>query len=145
MFMCLIRHNQGAPLTYISDRGVQGIFLAMKFWPKGIFWVYERRRNFFGSRKKQGFFWILYFSSAQINNNTSVIYYWCGISLGMLKKETIVCIFDLNPRRHKVKKVTRRHKGGGGGQSDPSPLLLTPFIRLTRYLAHIMSVLCTFN
>ena len=53
---------------------------------------------------------------------------------------------DLNPRRHKVKKVTRRHKGeGGGGQSDPSPLLLTPFIRLTRYLTHIMSVLCTFS
>ena len=33
----------------------------------------------------------------------------------------------------------------GGGQSDPSPLLSTPLIRLTRYLAHIMSVLCTFN
>ena len=49
-----------------------------------------------------------------------------------------------NSRRHKVKKVTRRHKGGGG-QSDPSPLFLTPLIRLTRYLAHIMSVLCTFN
>ena len=47
-----------------------------------------------------------------------------------------------NPRRPKVKKVTRRH-GGGGGHSEPSPLLLTPFIRLTRYLAHIMSVLCT--
>ena len=36
-------------------------------------------------------------------------------------------------------------RGGGRGQSDLSPLLLTPFIRLTRYLAHIMSVLCTFN
>ena len=29
--------------------------------------------------------------------------------------------------KHKLKKVTRRHKG----QSDPSPPLLTPFIRLT--------------
>ena len=49
--------------------------------------------------------------------------------------------------RNRVNKVTQRHNGGGGGgQSDPSPLLLlTPFIRLTRYLAHIMSVLCTFN
>ena len=50
----------------------------------------------------------------------------------------------LNPRRHKPKKVTQRREGGGC-QSGPSPLLLTPFIRLTRYLAHIMSVLCTFN
>ena len=50
------------------------------------------------------------------------------------------------PQNKTRKKVTRRHKGGGGGaQSDPSPLLLTPFIRLTRYLAHIMSVLCIFN
>ena len=46
---------------------------------------------------------------------------------------------------HKVKKVTRRHGGGGGVQSDPSPLLLTPFIRLTRYLAHIICVPFTFN
>ena len=40
----------------------------MKFWPKGIFWVYERRRDFFGSRKKHRDFLGLYFSSAQINN-----------------------------------------------------------------------------
>ena len=30
-------------------------------------------------------------------------------------------------------------------QSDPSPPLLTPFIRLTWYLAHIMSFFCTSN
>ena len=55
----------------------------------------------------------------------------------------VLFILQLTLERHKVKKVTRRHKRGegGGGQSDPSPLLLTPFIRLTRYLAHIMSVL----
>ena len=29
------------------------ILLSLKFWPKVIFWVYERRRDFFGSRKKQ--------------------------------------------------------------------------------------------
>ena len=28
------------------------IFLGLKFWPKEIFWVYERRRDFFGSQKK---------------------------------------------------------------------------------------------
>ena len=39
--------------------------------------------------------------------------------------------------KHKLKKVTRRHKG----QSDPSPPLLTPFIRLTWHLAHIMNEL----
>ena len=29
------------------------ILLSLKCWPKVIFWVYERRRDFFGSRKKQ--------------------------------------------------------------------------------------------
>ena len=29
---------------------------------------------FLGRKKTQGFFWVLYFSSAQINNNISVIY-----------------------------------------------------------------------
>ena len=29
------------------------ILLSLKFWPKVIFWVYERRRDFFVSRKKQ--------------------------------------------------------------------------------------------
>ena len=52
--------------------------------------------------------------------------------------------FMFNSRRNKPKKVTRRHKGGGD-QLDPYPLLLTPFVRLATYLAHIMSVLCTFN
>ena len=28
------------------------IFLGLKFWPKVIFWVYERRRDFFGSQKE---------------------------------------------------------------------------------------------
>ena len=33
------------------------IFLGLKFWPKVIFWVYERCRDFFGLRKKtEGFF-----------------------------------------------------------------------------------------
>ena len=45
-----------------------------------------------------------------------------------------------------LKKLNEGIRGGGGGsQSDSTPLLLTPFTRLTRYLAHIMSVLCTFN
>ena len=28
------------------------IFFGLKFWPKVIFWVYERHRNFLGSRKR---------------------------------------------------------------------------------------------
>ena len=31
------------------------ILLSLKFWPKVIFWVYERRRDFLGSRKKRDF------------------------------------------------------------------------------------------
>ena len=35
------------------------IFLGLKFWPKVIFWVYKRCREFFGLRKKtEGFFWV---------------------------------------------------------------------------------------
>ena len=35
------------------------IFLGLKFWPKGIFLVYERWQDFFGSQKiKEGFFWV---------------------------------------------------------------------------------------
>ena len=56
-----------------------------------------------------------------------------------------VLLCTLNPRRQKGNKSYTKAEGGGGGQLDPSPLLLTPFIRLTRYLAHTMSVLCNFN
>ena len=35
------------------------IFLGLKFWPKVMFWVYERCRDFFGSQKiTEGFFWV---------------------------------------------------------------------------------------
>ena len=61
-----------------------------------------------------------------------------------LKRESKLLQNSFNPRRNKPKKVTRRHKGGGG-RSDPSPLLSTPFIRLTWYLAYTISFLCTFN
>ena len=33
------------------------ILLSLKFWPKVMFWVYERRRDFFASREKQRVFW----------------------------------------------------------------------------------------
>ena len=33
------------------------IFLGLKFWPKVIFWVYERCRDVFGSQKKTEGFW----------------------------------------------------------------------------------------
>ena len=43
----------GSPLTYFNDGGggFRVIFWGLKFWPKAIFWVYERRWNIFGSRK----------------------------------------------------------------------------------------------
>ena len=44
--------DPGTPLTYFNDGEVRVIFLGLKFWAKVIFWVYERRRDFFGSRKK---------------------------------------------------------------------------------------------
>ena len=44
----------GAQLTYFNDGGrVRVIFLGLKFWPKVILGVYERRRDFWGSRKKK--------------------------------------------------------------------------------------------
>ena len=37
--------------------GVRVIFLGLKFWPKVIFWVYERCWDFFWCKKKtEGFF-----------------------------------------------------------------------------------------
>ena len=35
--------------------------------------------TFLGREKTQGFFWVLYFLPAQISNNVSTIYYWCGL------------------------------------------------------------------
>ena len=32
------------------------ILLSQKFWPKVIFWVYERRRDFLGREKNKGIF-----------------------------------------------------------------------------------------
>ena len=51
----------GPPLIYFNDRGrgggVRVIFLGLKFWPKGIFSVYERHRDFLGHEKStKGFF-----------------------------------------------------------------------------------------
>ena len=40
--------------------GVRLIFLGLKFWSKVIFRVYKRRRDFFGSRKKnRGIFFFM--------------------------------------------------------------------------------------
>ena len=51
--------HPGAPLTYFSVGGLRVIFLGLKFWPKVIFWVYERYRDFFGSqRKTEELFWV---------------------------------------------------------------------------------------
>ena len=61
------------------------IFLGLKFWPKGIkdtgiFWGSEKNTDFFGCCTS--------FSSAQINNKISAIYWWCGNILGMIKKSS---------------------------------------------------------
>ena len=54
--------DPGAQLTYFNDGrggggGVRVTILGLKFWPKEIFWDYERCRDFFESRKKtEGFF-----------------------------------------------------------------------------------------
>ena len=53
----LLLSTPGAPLTYFTDGGrVPRVFLGLKFWPKGIFWVYEKTRDFFRSREKKGYF-----------------------------------------------------------------------------------------
>ena len=58
---------------------------------RDFFWVYYNAGDFFGSRlkKRSDFFWILYFSSAQINNNISAIYCWCGDFLVYVKNAWI--------------------------------------------------------
>ena len=49
--------SSGAPPTYFNDGGggVRVNFLGLKFWPKVIFWVYERRQDFLGREKKRDF------------------------------------------------------------------------------------------
>ena len=66
----------GAPLTFFNDGGVRRIFLGLTFGQKGFFWVYERRRDFFGSRKQHRDF----FGYCIFNNNVNAIYCLCGIT-----------------------------------------------------------------
>ena len=48
----------------------EGFFWVWHFGQNGFFWVYERRRHFFWSRKQhRDFFAYCIFHSAQINNN----------------------------------------------------------------------------
>ena len=55
--------SPGASLTHFNDGGGgkgRMILLSLKFWPKVIFWVYERRRGFFWVAKKtKGFLGIV--------------------------------------------------------------------------------------
>ena len=71
-FLCLGGGRQllppGAPLTNFNELGGVG---SVDFWG-----VVKNIHKFFG---------VLYFSSAQINNNIGLIYYWCEI-LGYAKK-----------------------------------------------------------
>ena len=69
----------GAPLMYLNDGEVRVIFLDLKFWPKVIFWVYERHWDFFGSqRKTEGFFGV---AKNRLRD-----------FLGMLKKVIVICL-----------------------------------------------------
>ena len=72
-------HSHNFLIFLMGGEGVRGIFWVWNFGQKGFFWVYMNERH-------GEFFWVLYFSSAQINNNTSTIYCWCGIFLGNAKK-----------------------------------------------------------
>ena len=58
---CCKPQSPGAPLTYFNDGGAGGWsdFLGSEILAKGeIFWVYERRRDLFGSQPNmEGFFW----------------------------------------------------------------------------------------
>ena len=48
-----IKCSPGGPLTYFTDGGPRD-FLRLKFWPKGIFRDYERRRDFLDHDKNTG-------------------------------------------------------------------------------------------
>ena len=75
--------------------------------------------------------------------------YWmgCGLQALYILTHAVIHVIDmyLILEGISLKKLREGIGPGGGGQSDPFPLLLTPFIRLTRYLAHTISVVCTFN
>ena len=69
---CLDFPTPGAPLTLMEGLGGGGggvrlIFSGLKLWPKGIFGVYERRWDFFGSQKNSWIFLgsVLFVSSDQ--------------------------------------------------------------------------------
>ena len=66
--------SQG-PHSHILVTGrSEGFFWVWHSGQKGFFWVYERSRDFFGSRKQHRDFFGYFFSSAQINNSISAIY-----------------------------------------------------------------------
>ena len=74
-----IRVSQ-APLTYLTDArgggggGTRDFFGSEILTQRDFFGSMKDTGIFLGRKKTQGFFWVLYFSSAQINNNISVIY-----------------------------------------------------------------------
>ena len=63
-------------LILLTGGGPKEFWAVWNFSQKGLFGVAKKHRNFGG----------IVFTSAQINNNVSVICCLCGIFLGMLKK-----------------------------------------------------------
>ena len=70
--------NKKRPFIYacITEEGFFGSQILAK---KDFLGLWKTQGFFLVAKKTQGFFWLLYFSSAQINNNVSTIYCWCGI------------------------------------------------------------------
>ena len=60
--------------------GVQGIFLGLKFWLKGIFWVYKDAGIvFLGRHKYTGIFLHTVFFIIQINNISAILITACVV------------------------------------------------------------------
>ena len=116
---CGSSSGPGAPLTYFTDGGSEGSEILAKRYILGL---WKTLGIFLVSKKTQGFFWVLYFSSAQINNNVSAIYCWCGIFLGIkhepllerfkyildvlssqVKQKSTLLLFVFDPRRDQIK------------------------------------------
>ena len=53
----------------MGGRGVQGVFLGQKFWPRDFFGSMKDVGIFLGCKKHRDFSWVLHFTSAKINSN----------------------------------------------------------------------------
>ena len=87
------------PTHIIYYWSVRGIFLGLKFWPKGIFfWVDERRRGYFLDREKKAGIFSGYCTFHQLS--------WCGMFWGIVDNSEVGTFLGikyeplLEPPRH---------------------------------------------